>query len=91
MDIQVGIFCEKSIKEIEQQRIDVNKRKKKATMQEIYGELIGTKCKNCEHFLRVRYNKVYFKCSLWSTSSCSSSDINANDTGCNKFKQEKII
>lgn len=53
-----------------------------------HGETEGERCKNCVHFIRKHYAKVYFKCAIRPDGAGHSpaSDQRANWTACGKFE-----
>lgn len=49
----------------------------------------GRKCKECAHFFRHRYDKVYRKCKIRGITHGPGTDHNANYDVCKKFEEKK--
>jgi hypothetical protein len=61
--------------------------RKYRTMQQLHGTTPRKICGDCEHFIRHRWDKVYFKCELWHMSHSAATDIRKKDQACGLFKE----
>lgn len=56
------------------------------TLIKMYGKTEGKQCKDCSNCIKTGNSTTYYKCVLFSTSSCLSSDWRAKWDACGKFE-----
>lgn len=66
-------------------------RRSRRTYKETFRMLNGYnpehKCGDCIHFVRARYNRVYYKCEILGLSNSASTDIRVNDVACIRWER----
>ena len=60
--------------------------RKYRTMQQLHGKTPGKICGDCEHFIRYKWDKTYFKCELWHVSHSAATDIRKKAEACGVYK-----
>lgn len=55
-------------------------------MWALRGRLEGQRCGTCKHFLRLRYSRVYFKCTLSRLSNSAATDWRARWVACGAWE-----
>jgi hypothetical protein len=59
-------------------------------MYQMFGRYSGREpkqCKDCNNFLRRRYNKIYRKCTVYGCTSSEATDWNASYEACEMFNK----
>ena len=57
-------------------------------MHEMFGIVPDKSCKDCEHLIRHKYNRVFYKCECYGDTSSESSDWRQKWTACGLFDKE---
>ena len=57
-------------------------------MHEMFGSVPEKHCKDCDHLIRHRYNRVFYKCECYGETSSEASDWRLKWTACGLFNKE---
>ena len=58
-----------------------------STMHRLFGKTEGQRCKDCDHLIRYKANRTYYKCQWYGESSSEATDWRLKYDACGLFNK----